>query len=42
MKPVSFLCSGQQIPEDLESSSKGRIADLVLGEMAEKAAVAAA
>jgi flagellar biosynthesis protein FlhF len=28
--PVSFLATGQRIPEDLETASAGRIADLVL------------
>ena len=30
-KPVSFLCSGEQIPEDLEPATAARIADLILG-----------
>lgn len=29
-KPLSFLSTGQQIPEDLEPATKGRIIDLVL------------
>ena len=30
-KPVSFLCSGEQVPEDLEPATAARIADLILG-----------
>jgi flagellar biosynthesis protein FlhF len=29
-KPVSYLCAGQQIPEDLEPAAKERIANLLL------------
>ncbi len=31
-KPISFLASGQRIPEDLESATKQRIASLVMDE----------
>jgi flagellar biosynthesis protein FlhF len=41
-KPVSFLSTGQRIPEDFESGTKERIAGLVLGDISSKAAVAAA
>ena len=41
-KPMSFLSTGQQIPEDLETATKSRIADLVLGDLTSKASVAAA
>ena len=30
-KPISFLATGQQIPEDLEPAVKSRIADLIIG-----------
>ena len=41
--PVSFLCSGPQIPEDLEPADKQRIASLILhGAAPEKKAVSAA
>jgi flagellar biosynthesis protein FlhF len=40
-KPVSFLGTGQQIPEDLEPASRERIVDLLIGQ-AEIAAPAAA
>ncbi len=33
-KPVSFLCGGERIPEDLEAATGARIADLVLGSKA--------
>ena len=41
-KPISFLSTGQRIPEDFEGASKSRIADLVLGDLTSKASIAAA
>lgn len=35
-KPVSFLSGGQQIPEDLEPATRGRIAELVFGPLFER------
>ncbi len=32
--PVSFLCSGQQIPDDLEEATSRRIEELILGDHA--------
>jgi len=40
-KPISFLTSGQQVPEDLEPATKGRIASLVLGSEAAESRAAA-
>lgn len=41
-KSVSFLSTGQRIPEDFEIATRSRIADLVLGDLTSKASVAAA
>jgi flagellar biosynthesis protein FlhF len=41
-KPLSFLCGGQQIPEDIEIPNRRRILDLLLGEICGRAAAAAA
>jgi flagellar biosynthesis protein FlhF len=41
-KPVSFLCGGQQIPDDLEAATEHRIADLLIGEIVGRTAAAAA
>jgi len=41
-KPVSFLSTGQQIPEDLEPADKERIVSLVLERSIRRAAAAAA
>jgi flagellar biosynthesis protein FlhF len=41
-KPISFLCSGQQIPEDLHSAAAGIIADRVLHRLVEGERVSAA
>lgn len=41
-KPISFLTAGQQIPEDLESATRGRIAGLLMGEIETAAGAAAA
>lgn len=41
-KPVSFLSTGQRIPEDFEAASTSRIAGLVLGDVTSKASVVAA
>ncbi len=41
-KPLSFLSSGQQIPEDLEPATKERVLDLVLKRAPMRAAAAAA
>lgn len=30
-KPISFLCCGEQIPEDIEPATAARIAELILG-----------
>jgi flagellar biosynthesis protein FlhF len=35
-KPASFLSGGQQIPEDLEPATRGRIAELVFGPLFER------
>jgi flagellar biosynthesis protein FlhF len=40
-KPVSFLTGGQQIPEDLEAATAGRLLDLVFECQAARAASAA-
>jgi flagellar biosynthesis protein FlhF len=40
--PVSFLCSGQQIPEDLEPATRERLVSLLVGELVGGAAAAAA
>jgi flagellar biosynthesis protein FlhF len=40
--PVSFLCGGQQIPDDLEAATEHRIADLLIGEIVGRTAAAAA
>jgi flagellar biosynthesis protein FlhF len=41
-KPVSFLCGGQQIPDDLERATQQRVAELLIGEIVGAAAAAAA
>jgi flagellar biosynthesis protein FlhF len=41
-KPVSFLCGGQQIPDDLEGATQQRMAQLLIGEIVGAAAAAAA
>jgi flagellar biosynthesis protein FlhF len=41
-KPISFLASGQQIPEDLEPAARERIVDLVWKRTAGRSAAAAA
>jgi flagellar biosynthesis protein FlhF len=41
-KPVSFLSSGQQVPEDLEEASKKRILELLLEQAPAPASIAAA
>jgi len=41
-KPISFLCAGQQIPEDLEPATRARIVELLAGIAGRKAAAAAA
>jgi flagellar biosynthesis protein FlhF len=41
-KPVSFLCAGQRIPEDLEPAVRERIVSLVLERGARRSAAAAA
>lgn len=41
-KPVSFLCAGQRIPEDLEAASGKRLVELLLGEPLARAAAASA
>ena len=41
-KPISYLCAGQQIPEDLEPASRARIVELLAGNASTNAAVAAA
>jgi len=39
--PISFLATGQQVPEDLEAATKARIIELLLGrQMAQDAAAA--
>jgi flagellar biosynthesis protein FlhF len=40
-KPVSFLATGQRVPEDLEPASRERIVDLLLGRQAAGALAAA-
>ena len=40
--PVSFVCSGQQIPEDLEPATRERLVSLLVGELVGGAAAAAA
>jgi flagellar biosynthesis protein FlhF len=40
-KPISFLASGQQIPEDLEPATPARLLDLMLEQPAERALSAA-
>jgi flagellar biosynthesis protein FlhF len=40
-KPLSFFTTGQRIPEDLESATKNRLAELILGGMTGLAASAA-
>ena len=30
--PISFLCNGQRIPDDLEPASKERLSTMILGE----------
>ena len=40
-KPVSFLATGQRIPEDLETASASRLAALILSQRAPAAGVAA-
>jgi flagellar biosynthesis protein FlhF len=32
-KPVSYLTTGQKVPEDIELATKGRVASLVLNSM---------
>lgn len=39
-KPISFLSSGELVPEDLEPATEARIADLVLGTAARESATA--
>jgi flagellar biosynthesis protein FlhF len=41
-KPVSFLCGGQQIPDDLEAATGHRVADLLIGEIVGRTTAAAA
>ncbi len=41
-KPVSFLCRGQQIPDDLEAATEPRVADLLIGEIVGRTTAAAA
>ena len=41
-KPVSFLCGGQQIPDDLEAATEHRVADLLIGEIVGRTTAAAA
>ncbi len=41
-RPVSFLCSGQQIPEDLEPATRDKLVSLLVGELVGGAAAAAA
>ncbi|MEO8128037.1 MAG: hypothetical protein ABJF23_26155 [Bryobacteraceae bacterium] len=41
-KPVSFLCGGQQIPDDLEAATEQRVADLLIGEIVGRTTAAAA
>jgi len=41
--PISFLCTGQQIPDDIEPATKQRLTELVLGAATDAAqAIAAA
>ena len=38
-KPLSFFATGQRIPEDLETASKSRLVELILGVPAERNAI---
>jgi flagellar biosynthesis protein FlhF len=39
--PISFLATGQQVPEDLEAATKARIIELLLGRQTAQEAAAA-